>query len=143
MRPLGIPLCGRRMGQQVPGQPEQGILHLFGQKPMIPLFEFLSELPDLRAQPEGTSLTARAEEAAPIVGALEQLKQSSTSLHLSSRASLENRSRTSSMMSSGGLSKPPGSLATGGGGFFIPSCTRACPHAHPPGLAVSAGSMIA
>src|SRR5215208_1517335 len=100
MRPLGIPLRGLRIGQEVPGQPEQGVFHLFDRKSMIPLFEFLSELPDLRAQPQGTDLAARAEEGTPLTRVLEQLEESGTSLHTSSRASLANRSRTSSMMMS-------------------------------------------
>src|SRR5215207_5222491 len=99
MRPLGIPLSSWRIGQEFPCQPEQGVLHLFGQKPMTSLFEFLSKLPGLRTQPQGAVLTARAEEAAPTVGALEQLQKSGTSLHTSSKASLANRSRTSSMSS--------------------------------------------
>src|SRR5215211_1334977 len=99
MSPLGIPLCGWRIGQEFPGQPEQMVFHLLGQKSMTPLFEFLSELPSLGAQSKGAVLTARAEQAAPLVGPLEQLEQSSTSLHFSSAVSWANRSRTSSMMS--------------------------------------------
>src|SRR5215212_9767012 len=96
MRPLSIPLCGRRIVQEFPGQPEQGILHLFGQKPITPLFEFLSELPGLRAQPQGASLAARAEKGTPPTRLFEQLEESGTSLHTPSKASLANRLRTSS-----------------------------------------------
>src|SRR5829696_60919 len=96
MRPPDVPLCSRRTGQEFSGQPEQGILHLFGQKPMTPLFEFLSELPGLRAQPQRAGLAARAEKGTPPTRLFEQLEESGTSLHTSSKASLANRLRTSS-----------------------------------------------
>src|SRR5918993_1910769 len=100
MRPLGIPLCCRRIGQEFPGQPEQDILHLLRSELMTSGCELVAELPDLRTHPEGASLAARTEEGTPLTRVLEQLKQSRTSLHASSTASLANRSRTSSMMSS-------------------------------------------
>src|SRR3712207_7206335 len=40
--------------QQLPRQAEQGVLHLVRLKLVASLFELVVELPDLRAQPEGT-----------------------------------------------------------------------------------------
>src|SRR5918997_4408156 len=100
MPPLGIPLCGWRVGQEFPGQPEQGVLNLCHQEVITWVFELIAELPDLRAQPQGAGLAARAEEGTPLTKVLEQLGQSSTSLHLSSAVSWANRSRTSSKVPS-------------------------------------------
>src|SRR5215204_3741493 len=100
MRPLAIPLSSWRIGQEFPGQPEQGVLHLVCLDLIASVFEFFAELPGLRAQPEGAGLATRAEEGTPLTRVLEQLEQSGTSLHTSSKASLVNRWRTSSMMMS-------------------------------------------
>src|SRR5215210_3842999 len=88
---------------------------------MTKVFEFLSKLPVLRTQPKSTGFAARTEEAAPLARLLEQLEQSGASLHTSSKASLANRSRTSSMKSSSGLlTTSPGSLPEGEGGTLSP-----------------------
>src|SRR5215203_3231910 len=129
MRPLGIPVCGRRIRQEFPCQPEQGALQFFRLELMTSIIELLAELPGLRTQPKGAGLATRAEECAPLTRVLEQLEQNGTSLHTSSKASLANRSRTSSVRASRSLSMSPGSLPEGEGGVFIPSCTRARLHA--------------
>src|SRR5215204_1836271 len=100
MRPLWIPLCCRRIGQEFPCQPEQGVFHFFHLELMTSASELLAELPGLRTQPKGTSVAARAEEGTPLTSVLEQLQKSGTSLHTSSKASLANRSRTSSVRAS-------------------------------------------
>src|SRR5688500_16745089 len=100
MRPLGIPLCGRRIGQEVSGQSEQRVLHFFLLELIASVIELVAELPGLRAQPKGAGLATRTEEGTPLTRVLEQLEQSSASLHTSSKASLANRSRTSSKMTS-------------------------------------------
>src|SRR5215216_6682214 len=144
MCPLRVPLRSRTIWQEVPSQPEQDVLHFVRMELLTSVIEFVAELPGLRTQPQGAGLAARTEEGAPLARLLEQLQKSSASLHTSFTASLANRYRTSSMMSSGGLSTATGWLTTGGGGVFIPSSTRAplhasaCPHARPPLWAVSA-----
>src|SRR5215213_5821471 len=96
MRPLGIPLCSWGIRQKLTRQLEQGVLRLVSLELNASVFELGAELPGLRTQPRGAVLRARAEEAAPLVGPLEQLEEGSTSLHLCSAVSWANRSRTSS-----------------------------------------------
>src|SRR5215217_5285979 len=100
MRPLGIPLCGRRIGQEVPGQPEQRVLHFFLLELIASVIELVAELPGLRTQPESASLATRTEEGTPPTRRFEQLQKSGANLHTSPKASLANRSRTSSVMAS-------------------------------------------
>src|SRR5215213_2560968 len=73
MRPLGIPLCSWGIRQKLTRQLEQGVLRLVSLELNASVFELGAELPGLRTQPRGAVLRARAEEAAPLVGPLEQV----------------------------------------------------------------------
>src|SRR5215203_3225065 len=98
MRPLGIPVCCRRIGQEVSGQSEQRVLHFLRLELIASVIELVAELPGLRTQPEGAGLATCAEEGTPLARLLEQLQKSGANLHTSSKASLATRSRTSSMI---------------------------------------------